>query len=163
MLPLTRLTPWTHHHFQKLPTADLLPGLPLTSIPPTTHTMGVEITVLSAGDGKTYPKAGDQLTMHYTGTLTDGAPPLLSKALTNPTTLATALARILPPSRAPPRSSGGARGMAAVDCKHHASHGGGPRISWAWRVGLLAGKKFDSSVDKGRPFNFQIGVGQVIK
>ncbi|MBS0184821.1 MAG: FKBP-type peptidyl-prolyl cis-trans isomerase [Proteobacteria bacterium] len=28
---------------------------------------------------------------------------------------------------------------------------------------LLNGQKFDSSVDRGQPFNFQIGVGQVIR
>eukprot|EP00343_Euplotes_focardii_P006893 CAMPEP_0205819278 /NCGR_PEP_ID=MMETSP0206-20130828/1578_1 /ASSEMBLY_ACC=CAM_ASM_000279 /TAXON_ID=36767 /ORGANISM="Euplotes focardii, Strain TN1" /LENGTH=176 /DNA_ID=CAMNT_0053112669 /DNA_START=22 /DNA_END=552 /DNA_ORIENTATION=+ len=31
--------------------------------------MGVEIEVKEAGDGKTYPKKGDKLGMHYTGTL----------------------------------------------------------------------------------------------
>ena len=46
------------------------------------------------GDGKTFPKKGDMLTMHYTGKLTSGA-------------------------------------------------------------------KFDSSLDRGTPFSFQIGVGQV--
>jgi FK506-binding protein 1 len=34
--------------------------------------MGVEIEVLSAGDGKTYPKKGDKVTVHYVGTLTNG-------------------------------------------------------------------------------------------
>eukprot|EP00808_Paulinella_micropora_P003924 g36284.t1 len=57
---------------------------------------GVKITVLKAGDGKTFPKKGDKLSMHYVGTLTNG-------------------------------------------------------------------KKFDSSRDKGKEFNFNIGVGRVIK
>lgn len=58
--------------------------------------MGVEKEVLKAGDGQSFPKKGDRLTMHYTGTLTDGS-------------------------------------------------------------------KFDSSRDKGRPFQFVIGVGAVIR
>jgi FK506-binding protein 1 len=59
--------------------------------------MGVEKTILQAGDGKTYPKAGEKLSMHYTGKLAS------------------------------------------------------------------TGKKFDSSVDRGRPFQFVIGIGQVIR
>lgn len=55
------------------------------------------VETLEAGDGKTYPKAGDKLSMHYTGTL-------------------------------------------AAD-----------------------GSKFDSSLDRGQPFSFTIGVGQVIQ
>ena len=59
--------------------------------------MGVEIEVLQPGDGNTYPKKGDMLTMHYTGTLSSD------------------------------------------------------------------GTQFDSSVAKGRPFQFVIGIGQVIR
>ncbi|KAI8833987.1 hypothetical protein BJ741DRAFT_610686 [Chytriomyces cf. hyalinus JEL632] len=35
--------------------------------------MGVTKEVLQAGDGKNFPKKGDTVTMHYTGTLTDGS------------------------------------------------------------------------------------------
>jgi FK506-binding protein 1 len=58
--------------------------------------MGVTKQVLKAGDGVHFPKKGDTVTMHYTGTFTDG-------------------------------------------------------------------KKFDSSLDRGKPFQTKIGVGQVIK
>jgi len=57
----------------------------------------LKVETLRPGDGKTYPKKGDRLAMHYTGTLAD------------------------------------------------------------------SGKKFDSSIDRGQPFEFQIGVGQVIQ
>jgi FK506-binding protein 1 len=59
--------------------------------------MGVEKEMLSPGDGENFPKEGDMLTMHYTGTLADG------------------------------------------------------------------GKQFDSSVTRGKPFQFVIGIGQVIR
>ena len=59
--------------------------------------MGVEVETLSAGDGKTFPKKGDMLTMHYVGTLKSD------------------------------------------------------------------GSKFDSSRDRGKPFQFVIGIGQVIR
>ncbi|WP_261555556.1 FKBP-type peptidyl-prolyl cis-trans isomerase [Frankia tisae] len=34
--------------------------------------MGVSIKVLSPGDGKTFPKKGDAVTIHYVGTLLSG-------------------------------------------------------------------------------------------
>lgn len=55
-----------------------------------------QIEILQEGDGKTFPKVGDTVTIHYTGTLENG-------------------------------------------------------------------KKFDSSRDRGKPFQCSIGVGQVIK
>ena len=57
---------------------------------------GVEVTTIAAGDGATFPTQGDNLTMHYPGTLADGT-------------------------------------------------------------------KFDSSLDRGDPFRFTIGIGQVIR
>jgi FKBP-type peptidyl-prolyl cis-trans isomerase len=57
--------------------------------------MSVTKITTRSGDGTTYPKKGDQLSMHYTGCLMDG------------------------------------------------------------------GSKFDSCVDRGEPFGFTIGVGQV--
>jgi FK506-binding protein 1 len=34
--------------------------------------MGVTVETIKAGDGETFPKAGDMLTMHYVGTLANG-------------------------------------------------------------------------------------------
>eukprot|EP01051_Picozoa_sp_SAG22_P011980 SAG22_NODE_1203_length_5178_cov_1.734200_7_plen_43_part_00 len=34
--------------------------------------MPVTNTIIKPGDGTSFPKQGDMLTMHYTGTLTDG-------------------------------------------------------------------------------------------
>lgn len=35
--------------------------------------MGVEITTHAPGDGATFPQTGQTVTVHYTGTLTDGS------------------------------------------------------------------------------------------
>lgn len=37
-----------------------------------TTSMGVEIEKISPGDGKTFPKKGDTVSIHYVGTLTNG-------------------------------------------------------------------------------------------
>ncbi|KAI8985018.1 peptidyl-prolyl cis-trans isomerase [Trametes punicea] len=58
--------------------------------------MGVTVEVITPGDGKTFPRKGDRVKIHYVGTLLDG-------------------------------------------------------------------KKFDSSRDRGAPFETEIGVGKVIK
>lgn len=57
--------------------------------------MGVDIEIIEQGDGTNYPKKGQTVTVHYTGTLTNG-------------------------------------------------------------------KKFDSSRDRNKPFQFTLGVGQVL-
>eukprot|EP00030_Apusomonadida_sp_AF-17_P004963 a515384_15.p1 GENE.a515384_15~~a515384_15.p1 ORF type:complete len:142 (-),score=35.04 a515384_15:44-433(-) len=59
--------------------------------------MGVDVVTTSPGDGVTFPKAGEELSVHYTGRLVSN------------------------------------------------------------------GKKFDSSVDRGREFRFIVGVGTVIR
>ncbi|KAJ3306783.1 FK506-binding protein 1 [Blyttiomyces sp. JEL0837] len=80
-------------------TTRLVPLLttPSRSFHPSSYCQGVTKEVLKNGDGKTFPRKGDTVTMHYTGTLTSN------------------------------------------------------------------GSKFDSSLDRGKPFVTKIGVGQVIR
>ncbi|OCF35380.1 FK506-binding protein 1 [Kwoniella heveanensis BCC8398] len=39
----------------------------------TARKMGVTVDTIAPGDGKTFPKPGDQVTIHYVGTLLDGS------------------------------------------------------------------------------------------
>jgi peptidylprolyl isomerase len=58
-----------------------------------------------------------------------------------------------------------ASGLKYVDEKvgDGASPSKGKRVTVHYTGRLADGKKFDSSVDRGKPFQFVIGVGQVIK
>ena len=49
----------------------------------------------------------------------------------------------------------GAEAKAGQTCVMHYT-------GWLWENGAK-GKKFDSSLDRGQPFSFKLGVGQVIK
>ncbi|EQC29092.1 hypothetical protein SDRG_13252 [Saprolegnia diclina VS20] len=58
------------------PLADLIFEVYLIAINgkslPSPASSGLKIDVLSPGDGKTFPKAGDTVSVHYVGTFTDG-------------------------------------------------------------------------------------------
>jgi len=43
--------------------------------------MGVTKDIITPGDGETFPTRGQELTMHYTGTLTDGTVGLQGRAV----------------------------------------------------------------------------------
>lgn len=51
--------------------------LPITFLCPvvgvSSNNMGVVIETLTPGDGRSFPKKGDKVTMHYVGTLNDGS------------------------------------------------------------------------------------------
>lgn len=53
------------------------------------------------------------------------------------------------------RQGTGASPIAGQTCVMHYT-------GWLWENGAK-GRKFDSSLDRGQPFSFRIGVGQVIK
>lgn len=69
----------------------------------------------------------------------------LSLAKEEPTSLQVGVKRSVPAHECPIKSQGG------------------DKLSMHYTGTLWDGKKFDSSLDRGQPFEFTIGVGQVIK
>ncbi|KIR58645.1 FK506-binding protein 1 [Cryptococcus bacillisporus CA1873] len=56
-----------------LATSRPLARQPLRQFATTAIKMGVTVENISAGDGKTFPRPGDSVTIHYVGTLLDGS------------------------------------------------------------------------------------------
>jgi|TARA_B100001142_G_C14304513_1_gene644248 FK506-binding protein 1 len=115
--------------------------------------MGVEIATTTHGDGVTFPKTGQTVTAHYVGALpqTRRDPSdvrvrsLLSRAVAPPRGVSSSdrrdlVSRLLRLSSLPPFL----HPRPAAGC-------------------LTDGSEFDSSRKRGRPFQFTIGVGQVIR
>jgi FKBP-type peptidyl-prolyl cis-trans isomerase len=110
--------------------------------------MGVPVVTKRNGDGATRPRRGDRVEVHYTGAETSRHARLAA-----------------PPSRrADLRRAGAARRVALGASKAPTT---GARLCDApacRRAGTLEdGTQFDSSRDRGVPFEFNLGQGQVIK
>lgn len=182
---------------------------------------GLDYTEIKAGDGPA-PKAGDIVSVHYTGKLTDGKKFDSSLDRGQPLQFPLGAGRVIPGwdegiglmqkggkavLTIPPELGYGARGAGGVippnatlvfdvelidilpgapaaptplneadyqttatGLKYHdfvvgsgASPQSGKQVIVHYTGWLTNGKKFDSSLDRGEPFAFKIGVGQVIR